>query len=399
MAKIIAHIDLNAFFAAAECLRNPSLKGKPLIIGGKGRAGIVSTCSYEARKYGIHSGMPTFQALKLCPNVIIVPVDYKYYQMLSTSFFYHVKEYTSLIEMASIDECYADFTKPLEKVKDMASYFSSMQNRLYREMGLSASIGVSSNKWLAKMGSDLKKPMGLTFLFPKDIEKVLYPLPIESFWGIGKKTSPRLRGIGIDTIGDLAKAVNEDEPKVKALLGKFLFTVKEWVNGGGSDELQLERVDPKSIGASTTLPYDMSTFAEIRPSLEAVSLEVADRAKKAKKAGNTVTLTVKDTVGTFHLHTRNKVLDRASNDSKTIFEAAKDLYMKEFDGNMEIRLVGVSLNKLIDPRKEPIQMSIFDTEETLPEDKTHDLIDEINSKLRKPLLKRASEAENRKKGK
>ncbi|MCR5079194.1 MAG: DNA polymerase IV [Bacilli bacterium] len=399
MSRIIAHIDLNAFFASAEVLRDQTLKGKPLIIGGKGRAGIVSTCSYKAREYGIHSGMPTFQALRLCPNVIILPPDFPYYSKLSKAFFDIVRRYTPLIEVASIDECYADFTEVMKGVKDPVSYFQSMQNTLLRETGLTASIGVAVTKWLAKMASDMKKPMGLTFLAVRDIPKILYPMPIESFWGIGKKTAPKLREIGIGTIGDLARLCKEEDPALMATLGKFFYTVKDWIRGKGSDELTLVREDPKSIGASTTLPYDMNGYGEVRPSLEEVAKEVSDRAKKAKMVGHTVTLTVKDTVGSFHLHTRAKSLDKGTNDFNEIYECAKELYLKEFDGKMEIRLVGVSLSKLEDPKKATVQMTLWDYEEYEKSDATILLIEKLNRKLDKPLLKRASEAENRKKGK
>ena len=390
MAKVIAHIDLNAFFAACETLRDPSLKGKPLIIGGTGRAGIVSTCSYKAREYGIHSGMPTFQAIKLCPHVIIKEPDFTYYKVMSNSFFSIVRNYTKLIEVASIDECFADFTTQCQSIKDPVAYFQGLQNTLYRETGLGASIGVAPTKWLAKMASDMNKPMGLTFCRRRNIEELIYPLPIESFWGIGKKTSPILRSKGISTIGDLAKKVNEDDPEIQRILGKFFFTVKEWINGRGEDSIDMEPFDPKSIGASTTLPYDTSAYSDVEPYLRSLCKEVSERAKKAKKVGSTITLTVKDTVGSFHLHTRASTISNPTDKEEVLFKEATKMYLKEFDDKMEVRLVGVSLSKLVDKSKIEVQMTLWNYEEYEEMDKTKLLINELNRKLDKPMLERAS---------
>ena len=178
MAKVIMHIDLNAFFASCEVIRDPSLSGLPLLIGHSGRSGIVSTASYEARKFGCHSGQPMFQALRLCPQAKVIPVDFDYYSMMSLSFFSYLRRYTPLVEPASIDEGYADMTERLKSESDPASFFLRLQSELKKETGLSCSIGVAPTKWLAKMASDLRKPMGMTILRRKDIPLVLYPLPI-----------------------------------------------------------------------------------------------------------------------------------------------------------------------------------------------------------------------------
>ena len=233
MAKVIMHIDLNAFFASCEVIRDPSLAGLPLLIGHTGRSGIVSTASYEARAYGCHSGQPMFQALRLCPKAKVIPVDYDYYSMMSLSFFSYLKRFTLLVEPASIDEGFADMSEAVKGKEDPESFFRSLQSELKKETGLGCSIGVAPTKWLAKMASDLKKPMGLTILRKKDIPNLLYPLPIESFWGVGKKTSPRLREMGIASIGDFAHALLRGDQNVEKELGKFALTAKEWIQGYG----------------------------------------------------------------------------------------------------------------------------------------------------------------------
>ena len=189
MAKIIIHVDLNAFFATAEQIRRPDYVGKPVIVGGLGPRGVVSTASYEARAYGVHSAMPIGEARMLCPNGIFLPGDYRYYEMLSRSFFGYLKNYSSLVEAASIDEGFVDMTSMLSKEKDPMAKLVQLQRGLLEQIGLKCSIGVGPTKFLAKMASDMKKPMGITVIRRKDVKKMLYPLPIDSFFGIGKKTT------------------------------------------------------------------------------------------------------------------------------------------------------------------------------------------------------------------
>lgn len=393
MSKVIFHVDLNAFFVTAEQIRDPSLKGKPILIGHSGRSGIVSTCSYEARKYGCHSGQPTFQALRLCPNAIILPPDYSYYKKLSDSFFAYLSRFTNLIEKASIDEAYLDMTLSLKEEKDPVSYCKKMQQGLLNETGLSCSIGVAPTKWLAKMGSDMKKPLGLVFIRRRDIPSILYPLPIESFWGIGKKTAPRLRNLGINTIGDLARHIDEKDAVLAKELGKFFFTVEEWIKGRGSDEIITTREDPKSIGVSETLMRDASTFNEVSSTIKEIAEELSRRAKKEKKKGKGITLQVKDT--SFRLHSKATMIDEPSDDKDVIEAIAARLYQTYFEG-MEIRLIGITLTRLSDPKKDTIQMSLWNYEQYEEQDKTKLLIHDLNRKLSSPSLKRASEAKKKK---
>ena len=389
---VIMHVDLNAFFAAAEVLRDPSLAGKPIAIGHAGRSGIISTASYEARAFGVHSGQPTFQSLKLCPQLILLEPHFSYYHMMSNSFFAQVKELSPLIEMASIDEAFVDVTKILSKQKDPISFLKAKQFEWKKEIGLSCSIGVAPTKWLAKMASDLKKPMGLTIIRKKDIAKVLYPLSIESFWGIGKKSAPRLREIGISTIGDFARKAKVDDPALMKLLGKFYFTAKSWIEGGGSNVIETEAPDPKSIGVSSTLGHDSLGFEDVSAPLYSVVEELSLRAKREKKEGYGVTLQVKDT--SFHLHSKRGTLPHSTNDADVIFAEAKRLYQAHFE-TMEVRLVGVTLEKLVDPRKEEVQMSLWNYEEYEKMDKTKLLIEEMNRKMEGAPLMRLSEAKKK----
>lgn len=389
MSKIILHIDLNTFFVRCEELVNPTLIGKPVIIGHSGRGGIVSTCSYEARKYGVHSGQPTFKALELCPNAIVIPGHYDLYSRKSKEFFNFIKQYSPIIEKASIDECYVDMTKQLSNVKDVVKYLEDFQNKLLQTIGLKCSIGVAPTKFLAKMASDMKKPMGITIIRRKDVRKILDPLPIFSFYGIGKKTAPRLEAIGIKTIGDLAKLVNEDNLEVKNAFGKFYYVIKDWINGYGSDEVDVEPWDPKSIGHSTTFIRDSSDFEEIKGYLRDLSKEVSDEAKQKDKIGSNVQLVLK--TSDFKMINRSVRLNKPTNDFETIFNEASILLEKNLNGQ-EIRLCGVTLQNLIYASDYVEQLSIFDNfDENDEKNATRDLIRELNRRMKSETFMRASD--------
>ena len=391
-SKVIVHIDLNAFFARCEEIKKPSLEGKPVAIGHDGRGGIVSTCSYEARKYGVSSAMPMFKAKQLCPKLIILPCDYHFYSVMSKTFYNYIKRYTNLIEMASVDELFADFTEPLKKEKDAIAFFRKLQDDLFKETGLKCSIGVSTTKFLAKMASDYQKPMGLTIIHKRDIAKIIFPLKVESMFGVGKKTAPRLKSIGIVTIGDLYQKIVDEDQDVMNILGKSYYMLKEWLEGKGSDEIEMEKWDPKSIGNSTTLPFDTDNPSQIKEHLLDLSKEVSMRAKREEKLGHTIQIVVKDTA--FKSFNKSVTLESPTNEANVIYEHACQLYDKNFK-QLTIRLVGITLQNLISPKEMAVQMSIFDYERHEEESATKLLINELNRSLKKPLLKRASELEKK----
>ena len=390
MSKVIVHIDLNAFFARCEEIKDPSLENKPVAIGHDGRGGIVSTCSYKAREYGVSSAMPMFKAKQLCPNLIILPVDYRFYSMMSSQFINFIKRYTKIVEQASVDECFADFTQAIKGVKNVPEFFRKLQNDLYKETKLKCSIGVGTTKFIAKMGSDYKKPMGLTIIHKSDIPKILYPLPLEKMFGIGKKTCPRLKNIGINTIGDLANACNNEDPKVKEELGKFFYVIKDWVNGKGSDEVITEEWDPKSIGNSTTLMSDTNNKETIASTFKWLAKEVSDRAIRQNKLGPTIQIVVKES--DFVVHNKSTTLDNPTNNYEVIFDTAMKLYEKNFS-QMTVRLLGITLQNLIDQKDIAIQMSIFDYQMHEEESATKLLINDLNRRMKKKVLLRASEVE------
>ena len=339
MSRVIVHIDLNAFFARCEEIKNPALENKPVAIGHEGRGGIVSTCSYAARKYGVSSAMPMFKAKALCPQLIILPVDYHFYISMSKTFMDFIRRYTKIVEAASVDECFADFTDAIKGIKDAVAFFRKLQEDLYKETKLKCSIGVSTTKFLAKMASDYQKPMGLTIIRKRDITKIIFPLKIESMFGIGKKTSPRLRSVGINTIGELYQAITEERQDVKDILGKMFYVAKDWLEGKGSDEIETEHEDPKSIGNSTTFPFDTDSPAVIKKYLFDLSKEVSYRAKKEDRIGYTIQIVVKEAqIGanaSFKSYNKSHTLSNPINDADTIYKTACELFDKNFSGKLE----------------------------------------------------------------
>ena len=397
MSKVIVHIDLNAFFVRCEEIKDPSLENKAVAIGHEGRGGIVSTCSYKAREYGVSSGMPMFKAKQLCPHLIVKPVDYRFYSALSDTFKKFVKRYTPKVEEASVDECFADFTEVIKKEKNAEAFFRKLQQDLYKETKLKCSIGIAPTKFLAKMGSDYKKPMGITIIRKSDISKILYPLSLDKFYGIGKKTAPRLKAMGINTIGDLANLCNSDDKRLHEELGKFFSVIKDWVNGYGSDEVYSEAWNPKSIGNSTTLMEDTSNRELISTTFRYLSKEVSERAIRENKLGPTIQIVVKEaeiSENGFKSHNKSITLPNPTNNAETIYNAAMDLYDKNFS-KMTVRLVGVTLQNLIDAKDIAIQMSLFDYQIHEEESSTKLLINELNRKLKKKALMRASEVDKK----
>lgn len=389
MSKIILHIDLNAFFVRCEEIKNPSLEGKPVIIGRNGRGGIVSTCSYAAREYGVRSGMPTYQALLKCKNAILLDGDYRYYDEKSHEFFSFIKKYTTFVEPASVDECFADFTDVLKDQKEPLVFLRNMQKELYKETKLKCSIGVAPTKFLAKMASDMKKPNGLVVIRKKDARKMLSPLPIEDFFGIGKKTSPKLREIGINTIGDLIKRIDEEDYQTKNELGKFYFVIKDWIDGKGDDEVNIEPWDPKSVGHSTTLYSDALSVEELEKPLKELSEEVSRDAQKRNKKGKTVQLVLKD--NEFKVINRSKRLQVMSNSFDDIYKTALEVLKANYDGR-PIRLIGVTLQQLVNPKETYEQLSIFDNYEQIKEEnQTRLLIGDLNRMMHKSVFKTAGD--------
>lgn len=386
--QIIFHIDLNAFFANAEISQNPSLKGKPLVISHDSRRSIVSTASYEARKYGIHSAMPTYKAKELCPNLVMVPPNFTLYKHLSHQFFEIIGSFSPLLEVASIDECYVDMTDYVRKSNlSIEEIAKTIQNKVYHDLSLECSIGIAPNKFLAKMASDLKKPMGITIITNSNFKEIIWPLPIGDMWGIGKKTAPKLIEVGISTIGDLAKYENYEI--TKSIFGKNALIYYQRANGKDYSKMHYEHNELKSVGHSTTFERDSDDEVFIKSMLRQLSLDVSARAKKHHLISNTICITLKYTRE--KSRTKQMIIDKYTNEFDDIYATAVLLFENVFHGEM-IRLVGVSLNNVVKKEDVNIQISLFDhIEDEKKENTIDDLINDLNEKFNHNAFKKASD--------
>ena len=270
----------------------------------------------------------------------------------------------------------------------MNKYFVDFQNSLLEKTGLKCSIGVGPTKFLAKMGSDYRKPMGITIIRKKDIKNIIFPLKIDDMFGVGKRSNPRLKNIGIKTIGDLyLKLKNEDEDTLN-ILGKSSVILLEWLEGKGDNEVSTEVWEAKSIGNSTTLPEDTNHFETIKEYFDFIAREVSLRAKKDDMYGTTIQIMVKDT--SFVAHNKSISFEKPTNSYEEILAIALKLYEKNFL-DMTIRALGITLQNLVSNKDMVVQMTFFDYEMHENESQTKLLINELNRKLKGPKLSRASE--------
>ncbi len=336
----ILHMDMDAFFAAVELKRHPELVGKPLVIGGRGdptRRGVVSTASYEARKYGIHSAMPLRTAHRLCPKAVFLPVDHKEYSRVSKQVKVILKEFSPVMEDGGIDEAYLDITSSEESSEAIAR---GIKEKISSSLGLTCSIGIAANKLLAKIASDLEKPDGLTIIKPEDIALRIWPLPVRKLWGVGPKTEEHLKRIGIHTIGQIASAgLNVLVREFGASHGHFLHRASRGID----DRPIVTHWVPKSSSRETTFQHDIADPKIITKTL----LKLADRVtedlrKDGFKARN---ITVKVRFSSFETHTRGMTLREATDEAAAVRKAAM-ISLRRFDLGKSVRLIGIRLGGL-----------------------------------------------------
>lgn len=379
--QIIFHIDLNAFFASAEISQNPQLVGKPIVVCRESRRSIITTASYEARKYGIHSAMPLFQAKKLCPQLIIVPPHFALYKTLSQEFFQIISTFSKKLEVASIDECYVDMTEYIQE-HHLQPYqvAQNIQKKVYNTLNLQCSIGIAPNKFLAKMASDMKKPMGITILTKRNFKEKLWHLPVGQMHGIGKKTVPKLEQHGIYTIGDLAKYENYE--KIKPIFGKNALIYYQKANGKDYSKINVAHNELKSIGNSTTFERDSQDEEFIKSVFRDLAQEVSSRAKKRDLVGNSISITLKYTRE--KSKTKQMIIDDYTQDFDTIYATSLLLFESIYGGEM-LRLVGISLNNVKHVEELQQQISLFDHTQLQASKKEINETDEVIHRLNSSL--------------
>lgn len=382
--KVILHVDLDAFFAAVEQRDNPSLKGKPVVVGadpkeGKGR-GVVSTCSYEARKYGVHSAMPISLAYKLCPSAVFLPVDFEKYLKVSGEVFEIFEDFTPEVEPISIDEAFLDITGSFHLFGSPEKTGRQLKEKIQDKLHLTASVGIAPVKMLAKIASDYCKPDGILEILPDKVFEFLWPLSINKLWGVGPKTQEALNRLGIKTVGDLAHASFETLEKHFGGNGRHLYDL---ANGRDPREVK-EAGEAKSVSHEHTFEKDTSDREEIKRVFLFLSELVSRRLRKHGLKGKTLTLKVR--LKGFKTYTHSFTFPERTNHVDVIFKKAWEIFERNYpDPATQFRLIGVRLTHFEDLY---VQDSLFEDAVDVKQEKVHKAVDRIKDKFGDGAIRR-----------
>lgn len=374
MPRTVAHVDMDAFYAAVEALDHPEYRGKPLIVGGPrdSRRGVVSTCSYEARKFGVRSAMPLSQAARLCPQAIFIPGRMRRYGEVAELIRGVFHAFTPIVEPLSIDEAFLDLTGTEHLHPSPEALGQAIKRRIAGTTGgLTASVGIASNKFLAKLASELCKPDGLLVVTPESLETLLPPLPVGRLWGVGPKTEEELARYGIRTVGDLRRAPLDWLAAHFGKSGPVLFELAR-----GIDERPVSPGgDPKSVGREETFAEDLSDPDELRRVLVSLAAQVGRRLRRSGFLARTVTLKLR--YADFTTLTRSLTLPQPFDDDDTLTGAILHLWGKA-EKKQAFRLLGVYVSALAPAQQLPL----------LPDRKreVQSVMDELNARFQREVV-------------
>lgn len=357
---MIIHVDMDAFYASVEERENPDIRGKPLIVGGRpeGR-GVVSAANYPARKFGIHSAMPTASAVRKCPEVIILPPRHDFYLEISGQIRDIFYRYTPIIEPLSLDEAFLDCSGSERLYGDSETIGRRIKSDIRSELELIASVGVAPNKFLAKLASDHGKPDGFAVIRQDGVRAFLDPQPIDRLWGIGKVSTARFRSSGIRTIGDL---VNADPNRVENLFGQDSGRIRDLARGIDRRKVTPDS-DVKSISQETTFARDVTDYSVIESTAMYLTESVCYRLRNAELEGRTVVVKIR--FADFQTITRSHTLERATNRTAVVWRVVRSLVAGELQNRpFQVRLLGVGTSGLADGPD--LQASLFDVIEPDP---------------------------------
>jgi nucleotidyltransferase/DNA polymerase involved in DNA repair len=377
MDRVILHVDMDAFYASVEQLDDPSLKGKPVIVGadpkqGRGR-GVVAACSYEARRFGVHSALPIGRAWKLCPQGVFVRPRMERYMEVSGRVMEILRRFTNLVEPLSIDEAFLDVTGSTALFGAPVQIARAIKKQIRDDTGLTASAGVAPNKFLAKIASDLKKPDGLVVVEHGQVDEFLSDLPIKRLWGVGPKTEERLREAGLHTIGAI-RARTEDE--LRQMLGMSLGSHLHELARGHDERPVVPDWEPKSISNETTFEEDTRDRELLVQTIRRLSESVGRRLRRENYRARKVTLKLR--YEPFETHTRQVSVKQPVDTDEEIMRLALSLF-SQFTLDRRIRLIGVGTGEIVRPGDGPTQLGLFEEPKKEKEsiiDKTVDAIRE-----------------------
>jgi DNA polymerase IV len=350
----VLHVDMDAFFASVEVQRRPELKGRPVVVGGIGPRGVVSSASYEAREYGVRSAMPTARARALCPHAVYLPPDFTAYSAASAAVMRIFSDVTPLVEPLSLDEAFLDVGGAARLLGRPATIAAAIRARVVAELGLTCSVGVAPTKFVAKLGSTRAKPDGVVVVPAARVLEFLHPLPVEALWGVGERAAQALRRLGLTTVGDLAQA---PVGMLRSALGDAAATHLHELSWGRDPR----RVSPdqveKSVGAETTFDVDVSDAAALRRVMLALAGKVGRRLRHAGVIGRTVSIKVR--LADFQTVNRSRTLPGATDVAREIFETAWALFGVLFPaGPPPVRLIGVRVEGLVTADGAPRQVML-----------------------------------------
>ncbi len=380
--RYIIHIDMDAFYASVEQIDNPELKGKAVIVGGSpDKRGVVSAASYEARKSGVHSAMPMSQAVRLCPNGIVLPVRMKRYVELSNRIHGIFSRYTDQIEPISLDEAFLDVAGSTQLFGSAEQIGQQIKHEIKEDLGLIASVGIAPNKFLAKLASDLKKPDGFVIITEDNKQRILDVLPISRIWGIGRVTERALKAIGINTIGQLR---NTDPEHLKHSLGNQAPHMLRLAQGIDNREVESVHIS-KSISSEETFAVDIEDKNILLGVLLGQVEEVAHRLRKDEFEAKTITLKLR--YGDFKTITRSSTFDKASNMTETLWQEARAVFLKWHKKSAgPLRLLGFGASGLI--TEGAGQKELFVSPEEERQKRLDQAYDEIKNKYGNDAVKR-----------
>ena len=340
MKKII-HVDMDAYFAAIEIREDPALIGKCVIVGGPPNSrGVVSTCSYEARVYGVHSGMSSYQAWNLCPQAVFVNCSFKLYKEVSNQIRKVFFKWTDLVEPMSLDEAYLDVTINKQDEESAEEIAKAIKQEIFETTQLTCSAGVSYNKFLAKIGSELNKPDGLSVITPENASEILFALPIGKFHGIGKVTAARMYKLGIRNGRDLYNRELKELLRVFGKSGLFYYSVVRGID----DREVITEFEPKSISCESTFDADIDNLEELLAILKKLSEKLSTRMRQKCISGQNVVLKLK--YDNFENISRSCPLKSSRNDSDTLFRYGEQLLVANWESSRKVRLLGLGVGKL-----------------------------------------------------
>ncbi len=375
----ILHVDMDAFFVEVERARNPSLIGRPMVVGGGGNRGVVASASYEARRFGIRSAMPMARAREACPQIIIVPTDHREYERISEKVFAIFRDFTPLVEGLSLDEAFLDVAGLRRSYHHPQAVGEAIRARLRQELGLPASVGIAGSKLVAKLASEAAKPDGLRYIPAAEALAFLHALPVRALWGVGEATHALLEGMGVETVGDLAAL---DPAHVSSRLGPTIGNTLLTFARGQDPRPVVPDIAAKSVSVSETFSVDLVSSEEVTTELVRQCDRLAGRLRRAGLAGRTISLTVR--YADFRTINRSLTLPQPTSNAHDL-RVATEILGERLSWSQPVRLLGIEASNLVG-LGEPRQLEV--TQEGRWDELT-DAVEEIRSRFGAAAIKPA----------